>query len=154
MALPSYASSLITAVSRVQQNIPTPQYVIGGRNSGSYALFKKTTTHAFSVWRSQVYKIGKPFDVMEIRFAVMPEIAANMTIIPVLYFDNEDSNSIGTTINSTNFANSEKLIELTPKNFANTVHGTNNFFLELQFTGSALVVVELPISIEIEVDET
>jgi hypothetical protein len=76
-----------------------------------------------------------------------------MTIIPVLYFDNEDTNSVGTTINNTNYTNSEKLITLRPENFNGSVHGTGNFFLELQFSGSALVAVELPISIDIDIDE-
>jgi hypothetical protein len=151
MALPSYASSVISAVSRVQQNIPVPQFVIGGRNASTYKLFKKTTAYVFSVWRSQVFQIGKNFDVLEIKFPIHPDMTTNMSIIPVLYFDNEDSNSVGTTLNSTNYSNSDRLITLTSKNFTNTVHGRNNFFLELQFTGSALAVVGLPISIDIDV---
>lgn len=157
MALPSYASSLISAVTRVQQNVPLPQFVIGGRNSGTYKLFKKSTTYDFTVWRSKVFQIGKNFDVLQIKFAVIPVIAANMSIIPVLYFDNENANSIGTTINLTNYpvdaaGNGQKLVILTAKNFSNAVHGKNNFFLELQITSSVLTVVELPITIELEVE--
>lgn len=154
MALPSYNTSLITSVARVQQNIPVPQYVLGGQGGAggtTYGLFKKTTSYVFSVWRSSVYKIGKEFDVMEIKIPLMPDLVANMTITPVLYFDNEDSNSVGTVINSTNYPNSDRLITLTPKNFSGAVRGKNNFFLELQFSGSALSVVQLPISIDVEV---
>ena len=154
MALPTYASSLITAVSKVTQNLPAPNFVIGGRNTSTYKLFKKSTTYAFNMWRSPVYRIGSKFDVMKIKFAITPAMTTNMSIIPVLYFDNEASNSIGATINSTNYANSERFIVLTAKNFDNAVRGQDNFFLELQFTGSALAVVKLPISIEIETIET
>jgi hypothetical protein len=154
MALPTYASSIVSSVSRVQQNLPTPQFVMGGRNAASYALFKKkSSSYVFSVWRSQVFVIGRNFDVLEIKFAIIPAVAANISIIPVLYFDNEDSSSVGATINSTNYPNSETLIRLTSKNFSNVIHGRNNFFLELQFTGSALVAVKTPITIDVEVEE-
>lgn len=153
--LPTYNASLVSVVSRVNQNAPLPQFVLGGRNSSTYKLFKKTTTHSFSLYRSPVYQVGKEFDVMEIRFSVMPTLTTNMTITPVLYFDNERSHIIGTTINSTNFSSSApgagRLITLTPKEFSDTIHGYSNFFLELRYTGSALAVVLLPITIEIDV---
>lgn len=153
MALPSYASSIITAVSKVEQNLPFTKFVFGGRNASTYKLFKKSTTHVFNNWRSAVYQIGRDFDVMEIRLPIHPDMTTNMSIIPVLYFDNEDSNSVGTTLNSTNYSNSERLITLTGKNFGNAVHGRQNFFLELQFQGSALAVVGLPITIEVDIEE-
>ncbi len=153
MALPTYSSSIITAVSRAQQNVPFPQYVIGGQNAGTYKLFKKGTTYDFTVWRSKVYQIGKNFDVLQIKFSLVPVISAGMVIVPVLYFDNESSISVGTEINATNYPNSEKFIKLSSDTFAGAVHGRNNFFFELQFTGSSLAVVELPITIEIEEEE-
>jgi hypothetical protein len=159
MALPSYSSSVITAVSAVQQNLPFPTFIMGGRNASTYKLFKKSTTYVFNNWRSPVYQIGKNFDVMEITLPISPDLTTNMSIIPVLYFDNEDSNSVGATINLTNYpvdlaGNGQRLIKLTSKNFANTTHGKNNFFLELQFQGSALAVVGLPVNIEIEIEDT
>lgn len=156
MALPTYASSVITAVSKVEQNLPFTKFIMagqGGENEDEFKLFKKSTTYVFNNWRSPVYQIGKDFDIMEIKFPIHPDMTTNMSIIPVLYFDNEDSNSVGTTINSTNYPNSDRLITLTSKNFSNTVHGKQNFFLELQFQGSALAVVGLPISIDIDVEE-
>ena len=150
MALPSYNTSLISAVAKVPQNFQLSQYVMGGRNAASYALFKKTTTYTFSNWRSPVFNIGHNFDVLEIMFPLINGVTTNQTIIPVLYFDNESSNSVGTTINSTNYPNSERYISLSSKDFGNAVHGRNNFFLELQFTGSALAVVGLPIEITLQ----
>lgn len=156
MSLPTYHPSIVTSVLGTQQNLAFPRFVIGGvgQDGGtSYSLFKKGTQYRFNVWRSPVYNIGHDFDVLAIKFSVMPRIGANMSIIPVLYFDNEESSSVGTTINNTTYPNSEKLIKLTSKSFGNAVHGRNNFFLELQFTGSALIAVELPLTIELEVED-
>ena len=149
MALPSYSASAITAVARAQQNMTLPQFVFGGRNSSAYRIEKITTSYSFAVWRSEKYLIGVPFDVMRISFSVYPALAANMTIIPVLHFDNATSSSTGTTINSTNYSGKTH-IELRTANFSQAVRGKNDFFLELQFSGSALAVVGLPISIDLE----
>ena len=155
--LPTQDTSVITAVSRVPQNLPATQFVFGGNGGashGTFSLFKKATTYTLELWRSPVYKIGTKFDVLKISFPVLPAIAANMSIIPVLYFDNERVKSVGTVINSTNYTNAEKRIVLTSQNFGNTVQGRSNFFLELQMTGTALVTVGLPIQIELDVYET
>ena len=155
MALPSYNSSLISSVARVSQDMDTPQYLLGGRGGAggtTYALSKKSTTHTFSVWRSKVFEIGKPFNILKIKIPIHPAVTTNMTIVPVLYFDNEQTSASGTTINSTNFSG-KRLIQLTSKNFSNATNGKRNFFLELQFTGSALSTVSLPIKIDIETDD-
>lgn len=151
MALPTYASSLISAVTRVQQNNEFPQYVIGGQKAASYALFKKSDTYDFTVWRSPVYNIGKNFDVLKVKFAVSGGITGSKEITPVLYFDNESSTSSATPINTTNYTSGTKLFSLSSMNFSNSVHGRHNFFLELQMTGTALSVVKLPIEIELEI---
>jgi len=152
---PEYDPSIITSVKKISQNLPFPQYVIAGQGTGSlYKLFKKTTTQAFTLWRSPVYNIGKDFDVMSIEFNIIGGVASNKTIVPILYFDNERDSSVGTTINTTNYPNLEQLIQLTSKNFNNSVHGKHNFFLELQFTGTALAVVSTPINIDIDILDT
>lgn len=154
--LPSYNSSLISSVSRVQQNTPFPQFVIGGRNTSSYALFKKSTTYGsvYNIWRSQMFEVGKDFDVQSIHFNLVPDLDSNTEIIPVLYFDDSATSSVGTTINSTNYANTNKLITLRAPNFSNAVHGKYNFFLEFQFTGSSLAVIALPITINLDILDT
>jgi len=157
MALPSYNTSVITAVGKVQQGIPFPKFVMGGKGGSGgtqFKLFKQGTPYTFANLRSQLYKIGKQFKITSIRIPLSTAIAANMTIIPVVYFDDSASSSTGTTINSTNYPNSEKAIYLTPDNFAFALTGKKNFFLELQITGSALVGVIFPIIIEIETEDT
>lgn len=152
--LPFYNPSLITSVTKVQQNINFPQFVIagqGGDTADEYKLFKKTNTQQFTVWRSPVYNIGQDFDVMRIKFNLGVDLDTGTSIIPKLYFDNNRSTVVGTVINQNNY--SDKQIELTSKNFDNTTHGKHNFFLEFQFAGSDLAVISLPIFIDIETHE-
>lgn len=158
MSLPTYNPSVITAVSKVKQNAAFSQFIMGGNGGVShseYALFKKTTTYGnvISMWRSPVYQIGKPFDVLEIKFVLKGGVTNNKHITPTLYFDNSSSSSEGNSISTGTYVSSEKLIKLNAKSFSNVVHGTNNFFFELQFDGIALAVVKLPIEIIIDVHD-
>lgn len=153
--LPVFSPSIVTSVTRVKQDMAFPQFVTGGLGLGdNYALFKKGTEYAiseFSIWRSPMYRINKDFDVLKITFPLHSDIGVGTSIIPKLYFDDGVRTSTGTTINSTNY--SKKLIRLTSKNFDNSVHGQANFFLELQFRGSGLSVVAMPVKIELEIHE-
>lgn len=156
MALPSYNVSIITAVGKSQQGFAFPKFIMGGKGGSggtTYQLFKQGTSYVFSLFRSEKYKIGQPFKIVSIKIPLSTAVAANMTVIPVLYFDDEASSSVGTTINNTNYTNSEKLILLTPDNFGSNVAGDKNFYLELQMTGSALLAITFPIVIEIEILE-
>lgn len=155
--LPTYNASLIAAVARVSQSLPVPTYVIGGRGGSSgttYSLFKKSSTHTLSVWRSQVFRIGEQFDVIEIVLPLGTPLAASMEIIPVLYLDDGSTTCAGTPINIANYATGTELIVLTSKNFDSAPSGEKNFYLELQFTGSVLSPVLMPITIDVEKLET
>ena len=55
-------------------------------------------------------------------------------------------------INPMNFTNAENFIILRPDNFGMNVHGEVNFFLELNFWGSSLIGVGLPITLEVEME--
>src|SRR3990172_4023624 len=116
MTLPSRSASVITAIAKPQQNFTLPQFVFGGRNASAYRVEKITTTYSFAVWRSGVYRVGRKFDVLGIRLSVFPALTTNMTIIPVLYFDNARVASTGTTINSTNYSGKTEIV-LTPADF-------------------------------------
>jgi hypothetical protein len=155
--LPVYNSSIISSIARVYQNMPFPQFVIagqGGLNEDEFQLFKKTDTQQFTIWRSPVYNIGKDFDVMSISFNLGVDLESGTSIIPKLYFDNERDSATSTTINAVNYSNDNKLIEITSKNFDNSTHGKHNFFLEFQFTGAALAVIDLPITIDVDIQDT
>lgn len=146
--LPTYNPSIASAVAHIEQGMAFPTFVFGGQGTGStYKLFKVSTTYGFHVFRTEVYTVGTPFDVIEIQFPVYPGITGSMEIVPKLYFDNEITSSVGTTINTTNYPDEDNMIYLTSKNFSNGAHGNYNFFLEFQITGADLAVVGLPIFI-------
>jgi len=147
--LPVYNPSIMTAVARVYQNLPFPQFVIAGQGTGNiYQLFKKNDTQLFTVWRSPVYQIGVDFNILQITFNLTRNLDTGMSIIPKLYFDNQRISSVGTVITGNSYSN--KFIKLISANFDNSVSGKHNFFLELQFQGSNLEGVALPVNIEIE----
>lgn len=151
---PSASNGLITAVRQVEQGGALPRFVIGGTDGSNTNLDKKSTTYGTHVWRSRVFNIGRNFSVTRIFLPLTAAVAANMTIVPKLIFDYETASATGTTINSTNYPNSEKRIKMSSDNFANGTSGKNNFCLELTFSGTALIGVGLPILIELEVEGT
>jgi len=77
-------------------------------------------------------------------------VKANMTLIPKIYVDDEASSTALTTINSTNYIAGERNIVY--KNLE--IAGNHNFLLELNWSGSVLMPVALPILIDLEtIDE-
>lgn len=154
------STGLVTALKNVQQaNSAFPKFVIGATkgtaSAANCALDKQGTTYDTNghYWRSEVFNINKTFGVKNIVLRFGQAIAANMTLTPTLYFDDGTVSQAGTVINSTNYAGSNKFVVLTSDNFSGTVEGKNNFYLELKWTGTALLSVLLPITIDIEVDE-
>lgn len=152
-ALPAFAPSIISAVARVQQGLAFPKFIfggLGGQAADEYSLFKKSNDYTFAVWRSQVFRIGEPFMVKKIRLPLSGPIGSGQEIIPILRFDGNSDSSVGTIINSAQYTDSEQIITLFPDNFNDQVVGINDFFLELQFTGSERIGVTFPIFIEVE----
>lgn len=139
---------VVTAVKGVQQaSFAHPRYVAGMRESSGTSLVKQSTTYGVSVFRSQMFNIGEKFKVTRIRIPLAVALAANMTITPKVFLDDFSSSSTTgmTVINSTNYANSERVVVLTPD-----ISGDHNFTLELRWSGTALLPVLFPIQIEIE----
>lgn len=153
--LPNYSPSVITAVSHIQQGLSVPQFVIGGRGGSgqnTHWLLKKSTIYGFNLWQSEKFLIGMPFSIKRIDLQLTSPIASGITLIPVLRFDDGSTATVGTSITSTNYSNSENKIVLRPDNFNFAVRGNRNFFLELQFWGSGLIGVAMPIDIIIETE--
>lgn len=145
----SAADGLVTAVKNVQQSsFSFPKFVIGWRDASNFGLDQQTTTYGTSIFRSEMFNVGRPFEIKEIRLPLSAAVAANMTLVPTVFFDDISSSKAYQTINSTNFANSERQIK-----FTDPAHGDHNFFLELRFSGTALLSVVFPITIELDIDE-
>lgn len=155
MAYPTYNTSLITAINHAQQGLPFAKWIIGGKGGSggtTFNLQKKSTTYAFSLWRSRPFLIGQPFKFCRARIRTTADITTNHTITPVLGIDDGSTITEGTAINSTNYTNSERYITLNEDTFAGAVHGNKNFWLEFRFSGSVLVGIDFPIDIEIETE--
>lgn len=99
-----------------------------------------------SVWASQIFKIGQPFKITKINIPLAQALDSGSTIIPTIFFDSFEGSKTLTTINSSNYGTNRQMITLRPINLT----ADSNFFLELQWTGTSLAVVSLPITIEYE----
>jgi hypothetical protein len=147
------SNGLISVVKNVQQGSAFPKFIMGGTDGTNYNLDKNGTTYQTSIFRSENFNVGTTFRVKEISLRLGSAVASNMTITPKLYFDNEATSATGTVINTTNYPNANKYIDLNSANFGNAVEGKNNFYLELTFSGTALATVLLPIEITLEINE-
>jgi len=153
---PVTSTSVITAIGKVQEGLPFPKFVAGGKGGSggaNYKLFSKASTYSLNVWRSQLYTIENPFSISSINLNFSTNLNQNHIITPILYLDNGGTMVTGTQIDATNYPNGENGITLTAASFGYNVHGNSNFILELKFTGTALIAVTLPITIELETED-
>lgn len=116
-----------------------------GTSFGSHGLDKQGTSYSAAppVFWSSLQRIGQRFKITKIHYPLAQVLAANMTLIPKLYFDDGQTSKTLTTINSTNYPSKTHVIQ----NIEGAT-GENNFWLELRWSGSALLTVGLPIIIE------
>jgi len=119
------------------------QPIIGWDDDTAKGLDKISTTYGNNnVWQSEMLRISRDFQINEVRFSVTPKIAANMAFTVKFVHDGGIS-TLG-TINNTNNSG-EYQIKLNP---AETFYNKGRFLIE--WTGSALVSIELPIQVELE----
>lgn len=100
--------------------------------------------NANPIWWSQLFRIGEQFKITKITITTSTAIGANMTITPKIYLDDGSRSETLQTINSTNYNGLRRVV------YKPTISGFTNFWLELKWTGSALLTVDLPIKIEYE----
>jgi hypothetical protein len=153
---PRATQGLITAVARIERGLSFPKFVCGGKGGtggATYSIFKKANTYTLNIWKSQRFLVNQPFNITKIELSFSISLNVNMEITPILDIDNGASVITGTTINNTNYNSGILGVTLRPANFNYNVHGTNNFCLQLNFTGTELIAVTLPINIEIETEE-
>lgn len=140
----SGANQMITCLKYVEHASGSKKRpIVGWKDDSSQGIDKLSTTYGTSVWRSQVFRVGKSFSIDSIYFPLSQALATNMTIVPKIYVDNFTNSETGTTINSTNYSGKTHI------NQNYTLNGENDFCLELTWSGTALVTVGLPITINI-----
>ena len=141
------ANGNVTALKFVAQaSSVRPVALVGWGDDSAKGIdkFDSAGTLGAYFW-TQVFNMGGKFTVKKIQLPLGRAVASGMTITPKIWVDNKTTSVTGRTINSTNFASSERLITLTDE-----IQGDNNFFIEFAFTGTVPLPITLPITIEVE----
>ena len=144
----SISSVLVADNTELGFYVPIIGWTQAGEGSSgvSHGLDKQGTQYnnAPSVLWSSTFRIGQPFKITKIRIPLAQAVAASMILIPKIYTDDGAGTTYTlTTINNTNYPNSERNITYRLQNTT----GQHNFWLELRWTGSALLTCNLPIII-------
>lgn len=147
-------NQIITACKFAQQlGSYQPRMIFGWKNTTNGTKldrgldFNTETGTINALWQSLPFLINQKFRVVRVDLSFTDAIAANMTVTPSLIYDDYGTTEALTTINNTNFTNSERAVKLFPSG-GNV--GYNNFMLKLAFTGTDVLPVALPIRIIIE----
>lgn len=148
-AVTSSSEGVVTAVKNLQQSsFSFPKFVVGWSDASGGGLDRQSTTYGTAVWRSQMINVGEKSVIKRIHIPLAAAVGSNMTITPKVFVDDFTSSStLGlTVINNTNFPNSERSVTYYPD-----IASNHNFCLEIRWTGSALLPVLLPITIDFDV---
>lgn len=124
----------------------TRQPIVGWKDGASQGIDKLSTTYGVNVWRSPIFRIGRPFQVNRIRFLMGQPVGAGTIITPKIFTDEMANSYTLGLINNTNYPNSDINITQNYKGGI-SVKGQHNFFLELRWTGTTLATISLPITI-------
>lgn len=149
------ANPIVTALKVVQQNSGAKVLpIIAWKDDSGTGIDEKSTTYGnYNVWRSNLFTFANNFSIKEIRIPLAQAIAANMTLKVKIFGDNgsttpaTDDNTLITVNNSGDFRDN-RVVKIIPKRGFQT-----DFFIQLEWEGTALLTVGLPIEILVEVDE-
>lgn len=141
----------ITSMKKTQQSSNVePKVIVGWGDGSGYGVDKSGTGTFNSVWRSELFKINKPFYIERIRIPLGIKLAANMEIVLKLIVDDGSATKTLQTINTTNYtAGARKIIYKPQELLTDEANGVNNFMLELNWGGSTELPVLLPIEIDV-----
>lgn len=155
------SNQTVSSVKFVQQHQTgaVPRVVIGWGDDSNKGLDKfSTTATQDSFWRSQVFNIGRKFQITKIRIPLGAAVDdSGISITPVIHVDDETANFTLPAINTTNFTSSDFNIVYRSPGMAESSssgelnpRGEHNFLLELRFAGTAVRSVVFPLTIELE----
>lgn len=118
--------------------------IVGWTDNSASGLDKLSTTYGTWVYRSELFRMGRPFEIDKIRIPLAQALGSNMSFTVKAFIDENPIGADIQTVNSTNYPNGERNIVLYPQG----IKGTHSIMVELRGTGTALCTVALPISIE------
>ena len=144
----------VTAVKNVLQDASKePDLVVGWGDGSGKGIDQKASSGTYdSIIRFPFINIGQKFTIEKIQIPLGTAVAANMTVTPTVYLDDDVSSGTAlTVINNTNYSGSEKNIVYKQPNIE--LNGNHNFCLELAFTGTAELPVVFPIKFLIDIKD-
>jgi hypothetical protein len=149
-----YAPTLISAMARTKQGTSAPDFIVAAQSAeNEYGLFKKTTNYFFAMLQGPVMRYNSPFGVEQVRFNLSAPLAEGMELLAVLHFDGGTRQSAAKLISTDNYDEGITYIQLGPSNFNNGVRGAADYYFDIRSIGSVLAGVELPIEIDLDIDE-
>lgn len=98
---------------------------------------------SLSYWRSKQFNIGQEFEITRIRIPLGTTIGANTFLSPTILLDN-DSNTISPNQIGNTVYNGQRIIDI-----KQPMKGSDNFALQLNWAGTTLLPVMLPIVITV-----
>lgn len=139
-------NAMVTAVKYMQSNGKIMQPIIGWKaDSSEFGIDKISTTYGNNnVFRSEVIVIdtfdeGK-FTLKRLRIPFVQAIAANMTLKIYIYGDNAVNSRTWTISNATRYSG-KRFVVIRPE-----IEFSNNLFIQLEWEGTSLLTVALPIT--------
>lgn len=139
---------VVTCVKFLEQSSSKARPVMGWRTDtpSAYGLDKPSSSAVFSsVFYSEIMNVGKPFQLVKVRFPLGAQISTNMTFTSTVYVDDAGTSTDLDTVNPTNFPNSERNATI----YCN-VSGNHNFFIAISFAGTVSLPILLPIEVTVE----
>ena len=104
-----------------------------------------TYNNAEKWWWSQMYRIGHPYKITKIRVPLAERFKANQQLNISIFRDDNSDQQEQKIFTNTDYNNKRALVWR-----PNNMTGDHNFWMEIQWTGSAICTVNLPIVIEYE----
>lgn len=141
------ANPHVTAFKWVEQDATLGlKPVVGWKDDSGNGLDKLGTTYGDAYFESEWFPVGREFRFINLRIPFVQSIAVNMTLTVKVFTDGKADSETLTVINNTNYSGRQFV------NFKNiTIHGKNEFLIQLAWSGSALLTVDLPITGAIEI---
>ena len=149
----SGATPTVTALKYIQHSsFIKPQPIIGWSDGSAKGLDKASTTYGTSIFRSEIFRVGVPFQIVSVSIPLKNTLTTNMYVQPRLLLDDKTTTFQIQGISSANFPTATRRVVQHPTGCG----GNNDFLLELEYSGSVLLTVSLPIIIVIDTleDET
>lgn len=148
------ANPVVTSIKAfLQDQNVSNQLVVGWGDDSAKGIDKKSASGTYgSVLRFPWFNVGKKFKIDKIQIPLAQTVAANMSLTPKIYIDDDvtTANQTLTAINSTNYPSKKNIVYKRPSITASPDH---NFMLELNWAGTVACPVNFPITIDIDIVE-